>query len=149
VSRASSPLALRVMGFLGILAISCAWPTEMCGCPPARSRVYLIGRVVDGHNVPMSGVRVHAFAAHKPDPLSHDYVYGIGIRTDTLGEFREMLYSTFSPGTHWLHVTVISNDLADTITVHGGEAVLRYEGDVPNTVLMTFQVPWVDSNVRR
>ena len=128
------------MSLLGILTISCVLPTEMCGCPPARSSVYLMARVVDGQSVPMPGVRVYAYPFRQPGPLPYEYVYGLGMRTDSMGEFRGLLYSSSSPGTHWLHLTVISNDLRDTIRIQGGEAMLRYERNVPDTVHMTFQV---------
>ncbi len=126
---------------LAAAVISCSTPTQMCGCPPARSAVFVIGAVVDAGGRPVADARLALDGV--PPERAADFPQGGfgGTRSDAVGEFRTLAYSGFAPGMLELRAAVVRPGTADTVRLRLGPARFRDEDDRPDTVRASLRLP--------
>ena len=95
----------------------------------------------DGHTI--AGARLY-FDGVPTSQSTILPVYASGppnAESDVDGEFRALVYSTFSPGALVLRAAVVQPGLPDTVRITVGSATFRGEHEQPDTVAVTLRLP--------
>lgn len=123
--------------------LACSIPTDVCGCPPARSTVFVRGTLTDAAGRAVAAARLYFDGVPVSQPAAYTvYVGGQGdAQTDAGGAFRGLAYSAHSPGSLALRVGVVRPGLPDTVRLAAGEANFRSERDRPDTVSVNLRLP--------
>ncbi|MBA3889104.1 MAG: carboxypeptidase regulatory-like domain-containing protein [Gemmatimonadaceae bacterium] len=122
--------------------LACSIPTDLCGCPPARSAVYVRGTLTDANGLAIAGARVYLDGVPTGTTADLLALNGFGAsQTDADGAFRGLAYSMFSPGPLALRAAVVRPGLPDTVRLAAGLATFRYERDRPDTVSVDLRLP--------
>lgn len=129
-------LPLVLATFATVVVIGCTIGTEpMCACPPARSRVRVVGdvRTATGEPVPFARVFVGS-ALGTTEGTRRFYEYGA--LADDQGRLDDTVFSVLAPdtGTRILAVNVPGSD--DTIEVTRARLRFRYEGRLLTDTLL-------------
>lgn len=130
------------VAFVGA-TLACSIPTDLCGCPPARSAVFVRGTLTDADGAAIAGARVYLDGVPESQAsASPIYVSGAGdAQTDAAGAFRGLAYSIYAPGPLSLRAAVVRPGLPDTVSLAAGVANFRYERDRPDTVSVSLRLP--------
>ena len=131
-------VSLRRAAVAIVAFAACGTPTGLCGCPPARTSIVLLGRLVDGKSVLVPNAQVTVHASRQSGPIDLLIISNHEYSTDSLGEFEGLVYSAESPGALWLRMVVRIAGSTSPFEVQGGEAWFKY---TPDTVRMSFQIP--------
>lgn len=133
----------RCFAAISIVFLSCTTPTVMCGCPPARSSVVVVGTVTEQNGAPVAGARLYfertASGQFPATPL--DIGYGTDTQTDAAGAFRSLVYSAYSPDIVTLRAGIRRAGATDTVWVSAGSATFRYERDSQDTARVMLRLP--------
>jgi hypothetical protein len=143
MSRSLIPLAARCAVACVGATLACSIPTELCGCPAARSTVFVRGTVTDAGGVEIAGARVYLDGVPASQASANPiYVSGPGdAQTDAADTFRGLAYSVYAPGSLALRAAVVRPGLPDTVRLAAGAANFRHERDRPDTVSVDLRLP--------
>jgi hypothetical protein len=123
--------------------LACSIPTDVCGCTPARSIVFVRGTLTDAGGTPVAGARLYFDGV----PAGQSTSYRVDVRgpgdaqTDATGAFHGLVYSSYSPGPRRLRAAVVRPALSDTVSLSAGTAGFRNERERPDTVLVILRLP--------
>ena len=131
----------RALAALAVIALACSTPTDVCGCPPARSAVVVAGTVADAAGAPVAGARILLDAV--PLTLSSEppIAYSIVPVTDAAGAFAGRAYSLWADDEQALRAAVVRPGTADTVRLRLGAATLRPEHGRLDTVRVALRLP--------
>jgi len=126
-----------------VASLACTIPTTLCGCPPARSTVFVRGSLTDAAGQTVGGARLYFDGVPASQSTSFPvYVGGPGdTQTDGGGTFATLIYSPFSPGQLVLRAAVVRPGLPDTVTLSVGGVTFRNERETPETVSVALHLP--------
>ncbi len=120
------------------IAWACSSPTELCGCPPARTTLEIIGTLQDALGAPIAD---QSLAIESTSEVYHSFATTAGVRTDATGAFSARLYSMESPAVHSVVARIIRTAPNDTILIPVGSASFKPEGQAPDTMRVTLRLP--------
>ena len=131
----------RMLLASGAALIACSTPTGMCGCPPMRSRLAVVGMVRDAGDAPVAGARVYFDAVPEGIPEHARFYAGLGVaQTDAVGTFSSLLYSMFRSAQE-LRANVVLAGSTDTLRFNLGASAFRLENERPDTLRTTIRLP--------
>ncbi len=115
----------------------------MCGCPPARSAVFVRGTLTDATGDPVAGARMYFDGVRLDQTAAYPLTAGGpgDAVTDREGAFRGLVYSGHAPGRLALRAAVVRPGQPDTVRLAAGEAAFRYERERPDTVTVHLRLP--------
>ena len=131
------------VGLVG-LAVACSsavTPTSMCGCPPARTAIRVIGTVQSPQSAPSSRVRV--VLVNRPTSATQGGFSAAGqqgFETDSLGGFRGVTFSGSAPGSHAVRGGFVRAGTTDTAWVEFGIGLFRNESSPLDSIMINVQL---------
>ncbi|MEO7363213.1 MAG: carboxypeptidase-like regulatory domain-containing protein [Gemmatimonadaceae bacterium] len=114
------------------VAWACTSPTEMCGCPPSRTSLAIVGTLRDALGAPVAN-KSFAFEA-TADALPTFKFHAADVRTDATGAFAVRAYSALSPGAYSLVARIIIAAQNDTVRLPAGSAFFKDERQAPDSL---------------
>lgn len=121
------------------LTWACTTPTEMCGCPPSRTSLAIVGTLRDALGAPVAN-KSFAFEATAIAFPTLTFI-AADVRTDATGTFAVRAYSALSPGAYSLVARIISAAQNDTVRVPAGSALFKDERQAPDSLRVALRLP--------
>lgn len=132
-----------LMAGVGTAIVACSIPTDVCGCPPARSAIIVRGELRDQNNSPLVNVRLalDGIPRHNPRYDSLPVTDEHRVRTNADGTFRAVVYSAFAPDTLQLRLAIVPEGSTQAPPFAVILARFRLEGTLSDSITKIFIVP--------
>ena len=135
----SRPL-LRCLTIVGILAVACTNPVDVCGCTIPSASLVVTGRVVDQADAPVAGARVRFDGVPLNRSVEPPFHGGEPATTDATGAFRGRAYSQYPDDEQAVRAAIVPAGAVDTIRLRIGTGRFRLPHEL-DTVRVTIRLP--------